>query len=167
MTTLTVAPAKHQLTDAEQNGYSHYETWASLYALDCWFDTVSTDQPDGGSKEDWTQESHDLYQEWQEYGDDDTDLREWIEDYIRDSVLSVECRTGWYQVGDNGDPEEFRLVFSTGGPHMEMRGKLDTDMEPCKCQVMVMSWGDPLHEIAQHIDSGILEFVASCFYFES
>ena len=167
MASALMAPEKRHLSDAEQNGYSHYETWLAHYTLWNWSDTVSDEFPEGGTKSDWTQETHDLYQEWQEYGDDNDSLQEWIADSIRDSALSVEVRTGWYQVGvDDGEPEEFRIVFSTGGPHMELRGKLAALGNFSYMQLLVMQWGEPLHEIAQGINVEVLEFVAGQFYFD-
>ena len=78
MASALMAPEKRHLSDAEQNGYSHYETWLAHYTLWNWSDTVSDEYPEGGTKSDWTQEAHDLYKEWQEYGDDNDSLQEWI-----------------------------------------------------------------------------------------
>ena len=160
-------PERPAFSDAERNGYAHYSTWEAYYLLDCWIDSTSADNPEG-DKSKWNQECHDLFKELHELEYNDEDSREWIQENICNSALSVEVRTGWYQVGeDDGGPDEFRIVFSTNGPHFEMRGKLDKYNEPCQVEVYVMQWGEPLHEIARGISSEVLNFVASLFHFES
>ena len=46
-------------------------------------------------------------------------------DAIYETPLSVEVRSGWHSVGeDAGEPEEFRIVLCTGGPHIELTGDI-------------------------------------------
>ena len=46
-------------------------------------------------------------------------------DAIYETPLSVEVRSGWHAVGeDAGEPEEFRVVLCTGGPHVELTGDI-------------------------------------------
>lgn len=55
-----------------------------------------------------------------EYADQDK-----ARDAIYETPLSVEVRSGWHSVGeDAGDPEEFRIVLCTGGPHVELTGDI-------------------------------------------
>lgn len=47
------------------------------------------------------------------------------QDAIYETPLSVEVRSGWRPVGeDAGEPEEFRIVLCTGGPHVELTGDI-------------------------------------------
>lgn len=50
-------------------------------------------------------------------------------DAIHSDTLSVEVRSGWGSA-DSWQAEEFRIVLSTGGPHIELRGELDNNSEP-------------------------------------
>ena len=55
-----------------------------------------------------------------EYADQDA-----ARDAIHETPLSVEVRSGWHSVGeDAGEPEEFRIVLCTGGPHVELTGDI-------------------------------------------
>ena len=46
-------------------------------------------------------------------------------DAIYEIPLSAEVRSGWHSVGeDAGEPEEFRIVLCTGGPHVELTGDI-------------------------------------------
>lgn len=49
---------------------------------------------------------------------------------INEDALSVEVRSGWGST-DSWQAEEFRIVLCTGGPHVELRGTLDNNGEPC------------------------------------
>ena len=59
-------------------------------------------------------------------------------DAIHATPLSVEVRSGWRSVGeDAGEPEEFRIVLCTGGPHVELVGVIgDT------ARVVFRDWGE-------------------------
>ena len=62
-------------------------------------------------------------------------------------------------------PKNFGSSFLPAA-HMEMRGKLVACDNFSYLQLMVMQWGEPLHEIAQGINVEVLEFVAGQFYFD-
>ena len=48
-----------------------------------------------------------------------------FESEIHETPLSIEVRSGWHSVGeDAGEPEEFRIVLCTGGPHVELTGDI-------------------------------------------
>ena len=59
-------------------------------------------------------------------------------DAIYETPLSVEVRSGWHAVGDDaGDPEEFRIVLCTGGPHVELTGDIGGTV-----RVVFKEWGE-------------------------
>lgn len=67
-----------------------------------------------------------------------------IEEAMRESVLSVEIRSGWQEPGDGAsvDPDEFRILLSTGGPALRIMGELDR-CEPSRCWLEIQDWGTP------------------------
>ena len=59
-------------------------------------------------------------------------------DAIHATPLSVEVRSGWRSVGeDAGEPEEFRIVLCTGGPHIELTGDIGGTV-----RVVFKDWGE-------------------------
>lgn len=60
---------------------------------------------------------------------------------ILDDALSVEVRSGWTSVGETLQPEEFRIVLCTGGPHVEILGELDDSNEPDRVRIIYKDWG--------------------------
>lgn len=68
-----------------------------------------------------------------EYADQDE-----ARDAIYETPLSVEVRSGWHAVGeDAGEPEEFRIVLCTGGPHVELTGDIGGTV-----RVVFKGWGE-------------------------
>ena len=68
-----------------------------------------------------------------EYADQDG-----ARDAIYETPLSVEVRSGWHSVGeDAGEPEEFRIVLCTGGPHVELTGDIGGSV-----RVVSKDWGE-------------------------
>ena len=64
------------------------------------------------------------------------------EDEARDAIygtpLSIEVRSGWHGVHeDAGEPEEFRIVLCTGGPHVELTGDIGGSV-----RVVFTGWGE-------------------------
>lgn len=60
---------------------------------------------------------------------------------ILKDALSVEVRTGWHTPGESGEPDEFRVVLCTGGPHVEFVGDLDRG-EPSRVRCLFRDWGE-------------------------
>ena len=59
-------------------------------------------------------------------------------DAIHATPLSVEVRSGWRSVGeDAGEPEEFRIILCTGGPHVELTGDIGGTV-----RVVLGDWGE-------------------------
>lgn len=66
------------------------------------------------------------------------DRLEELRDAIYETPLSVEVRSGWHAVyEDAGEPEEFRIVLSTGGPHVELTGDIGGTV-----RVVFTGWGE-------------------------
>lgn len=61
---------------------------------------------------------------------------------ILEDALSVEVRTGWHTPGESGEPDEFRIVLCTGGPHVEFVGDLNRYGEPDRVRCMFTDWGE-------------------------
>ena len=92
--------------------------------------------------------------------------REEVEERIRESALSVEVRTGWNAPGEEMTPEEFRIVLTTGGPGLQIRGELDMGSEPCRAWLEYQDWGPPWTEYhGEYADRDALLAFASTFYF--
>ena len=64
--------------------------------------------------------------------------RDGARDAICETPLCVEVRSGWHAVGDDaGEPEEFRIVLCTGGPHVELTGDIGGPT-----RVVFRDWGE-------------------------
>lgn len=83
---------------------------------------------------------------------------------IQESILSLELRSGWVSYGDTLAPEEFRIVLCTGGPHVEIRGELDQDMQPHRAWLQYQDWGTPMTQYMDISQSTLIEFCAQ-FHF--
>lgn len=59
---------------------------------------------------------------------------------IKEDPLSVEIRSGWANSRAEFEPEEFRIVLCTGGPHVEILGDLDRG-EPSRPRILYCDWG--------------------------
>jgi hypothetical protein len=95
------------------------------------------------------------------------------EDEAREAIeqdpLSVEVRSGWYTPGGDSDPEEFRILLTTGGPAVQIRGELDQYKQPTRaylqCQDWFTPWTDVFGEGERRVDSDVLLEYAQTFYF--
>lgn len=59
---------------------------------------------------------------------------------IQEDPLSIEVRSGWASSAADFEPEEFRVVLCTGGPHVELAGDLDHGA-PSRVRVLYRDWG--------------------------
>lgn len=84
---------------------------------------------------------------------------------ITEDALSVEVRSGWHTVGEAPEPEEFRIVLCTGGPHVEIRGRLNDHNEPERCELHYAGWGVRGEYRGDALDTDALETYARQFYF--
>lgn len=84
---------------------------------------------------------------------------------IQESVLSVQVRSGWRDVGDDhGDPEEFCILLTTGGPALRIMGELDEHNEPSRAWLEYQDWGTGWTQYFKVEQTTLLAF-CSCFYF--
>lgn len=91
--------------------------------------------------------------------------REAAETRIREDALCVDVRSGWGAPGSL-EPEEFRIVLCTGGPHVQMVGELDDHNEPSRAWLEYQDWGTSMTErVNQPGDQDALLAYARCFYF--
>lgn len=91
---------------------------------------------------------------------------------IHESILSVEVRSGWFNPampvdGDRGDrkPAEYRILLTTGGPALQLVGKLSEYGEPETAELQMQDWGAQWATYASDNDQGMLLTFARCFYF--
>jgi hypothetical protein len=95
-------------------------------------------------------------------------VAEWIEDEMRNAPLSVEIRSGWREPGDGDsvDPDEFRILLSTGGPALRVMGELE-HCEPSRCWLECQDWGTPWtrHFSRSAERATALRWFASLFYY--
>ena len=105
------------------------------------------------------------------------DVREEVEQEIHEMPLSVEVRSDWYTPGEclgQTSPVEFRILLSTGGPAIQLRGTLSEHGEPEKAWLEVQDWFTPWTEFwpvrpkdddHRSLTEDILLRFARCFYF--
>jgi len=95
----------------------------------------------------------------------DCENREDAEQRIHEDALSVEVRSDWRVVGGDSEPSEFRIVVCTGGPHVEIRGELESG-EPTRAWLQYNDWFQGMRERANDEgDSEVLLAYAGCFFF--
>jgi hypothetical protein len=101
------------------------------------------------------------------------------EQAIHADALSVEVRSGWYELGGvhlGGDnrPVEYRILLCTGGPAVQIRGTLSEHGEPETARLQVQDWFTPwtlffpIIKSAEHAHPDVEEILlayARCFYF--
>lgn len=76
--------------------------------------------------------------------------------------LSVEVRSGWSSSEDDFEPEEFRIVLCTGGPHIEIVGDLDRGT-PSRVRILYRDWGTS-GELFDFDHDAVIEYCQQ-FYF--
>ena len=81
---------------------------------------------------------------------------------IESDPLSVELRSGWASMKEDFEPEEFRIVLCTGGPHVEIVGDLDRGT-PSRVRVLYRDWGTS-GELFDFDRAAVLEYCRQ-FYF--
>lgn len=97
------------------------------------------------------------------------DLIEDAEQTIHESVLSVEVRSGWYVPGARDadtKPDEYRILLSTGGPALQLVGRVSEYGEPETARLEYQDWGTPWTRYpTSGEDEDIMLTFARCFYF--
>ena len=101
---------------------------------------------------------------------------EGIREKAQDEALSVEFRSGWSSNLENMEPEEFKILLSTGGPACQIIGKLDQYKQPTDIEIQYQDWGPPWEPLQLNCtyadrspnitsDYEALEWFCNCFYF--
>jgi hypothetical protein len=64
---------------------------------------------------------------------------------IEESPLSIEVRSDWHTLHEsfNGEPSEYRILLTTGGPACRIIGELDQYGEPETARLEYQDWGTP------------------------
>ncbi len=83
---------------------------------------------------------------------------------IEESALSCEVRSGWANVGDALNAEEFRICLTAGGPALQIRGELDEHGQPDRAWLEYQNWGTGWTQYFDIEQSTLLTF-AQVFYF--
>lgn len=82
---------------------------------------------------------------------------------IQEDPLSVEVRSGWGNVGDDLQAEEFCILLCTGGPAVRIRGELD-DGTPCRAWMEYQDWGTGWTRFCDAQQDTLLSYCSE-FYF--
>ena len=96
----------------------------------------------------WAAEEYDDYDV---YHDEDSALQA-----VYESPLSVEGRSGWQPLNDDGEAEfravEFAILLCAGGPAVRIRGELNSYGEPDLARLEYRDWGTPWTEYRDDLD---------------
>lgn len=82
---------------------------------------------------------------------------------IQEDPLSVEVRSGWGNVGDEMQAEEFCILLCTGGPAVRIRGELDNG-NPCRAWMEYQDWGTGWTQFYDASQDTLLAYCSE-FYF--
>jgi hypothetical protein len=114
-----------------------------LAALECDFDRLEElrDERDSLDEEEvrnWP-ESGELAELEEAAGDcqDQDEARQ----RIQEDPLSIQVRSGWNNVGEEFEAEEFEILLCTGGPTVRILGELDQNNEPSRAYMQYQDWG--------------------------
>jgi len=97
-------------------------------------------------------------------GTNKSEILEAIEEEARESILSLEVRSGWHSPGQCDGPEEFCLLLSTGGPALRLIGDLTQHGIPHRCRLEHQNWFTPWTEYHGGTSES-LEWFAGLFYY--
>lgn len=77
------------------------------------------------------------------------DWNEHIRDALMDEPLSIEVRSDWVNLCDYGagQPTEYRICLSTGGPATQIVGTLDEWMSPDSAEMQGQDWFTPWESV--------------------
>lgn len=99
---------------------------------------------------------------------DDVDKEEEARQTIQEDALSVEVRSDWDSPGaENGNkPTEFKILLCTGGPAVQIIGKLSQYQEPESARLQYQDWFKPWtdYTLTDEQEQAVLKY-CQCFYF--
>lgn len=99
-------------------------------------------------------------------GTDDTEAEDNALQRIQESPLSVEVRNGWRVPYSESEPEEYKILLTTGGPALRITGELGDSNEPITAALEYQDWGTPWTElVVEPADYETLMAFVRCFYF--
>ena len=81
---------------------------------------------------------------------------------IQEDALSVEIG-GWWMPGNDPEPDQYRVLLTTGGPAVRIIGELDRG-EPYSARLEVQDWSKPWTQYRE-ADEDVLLSYARCFYY--
>jgi hypothetical protein len=85
-------------------------------------------------------------------------------DWVQEDALCIEIASGWVAVGQQLQPEKFRIVLCTGAPHVEIRGDVDEHGSPANCSLWHNNWYTPMTYLpVSPEDKQLLQEYANCF----
>jgi hypothetical protein len=147
-----------ELTHAEGNAQGWSESIEAAHEAYCFC-------AEEGEGKDLSREAKAVLKEHGYDGTNHDVVAEWIEDAMREAPLSVEVRSGWREPGDGAsmEPDEFRILLSTGGPALRVMGEL-CNGEPDRCWLEHQDWGTPWTRWRE-VDRDALLWFAGLFYY--
>jgi len=66
-------------------------------------------------------------------------------DAIHEDPLEVSVRSGWHEPGSKEKPDEYHILLCTGGPAVQIAGKLDEHLRPDDANLQYQDWFTPWH----------------------
>jgi hypothetical protein len=134
-------------THAQENARGHLEQIGQLHRLAEWAQDESLPAselawPDRARLRDLTSKGDDLSPYASRAR---ADLLETIEQEAKEQPLSVEVRGAWHAPAEEAseEPEEWRILLSTGGPSLRLRGDFDRHNEPTDPVLEYQDWFTP------------------------
>lgn len=86
--------------------------------------------------------------------------------HIDEDPLEISVRSDWHAPGEEGEPDEFKILLTTGGPAVRIVGELDQYRQPCRAWLEYQDWFTPWTEYhGDNVDSDALLAYCQCFYF--
>ena len=62
---------------------------------------------------------------------------------IHEDPLEVSVRGSWHEPGGDTKPDEYRILLCTGGPAVQITGKLDEYTQPDDAKLQYQDWFTP------------------------
>jgi hypothetical protein len=74
--------------------------------------------------------------------------------------------SGWYRPGEKPEADTYRILLCTGGPAVQITGRLDDNNEPDSADLQWQDWGTPWsHYFGPEVDNEVLMRYVRYFYF--
>jgi hypothetical protein len=149
-----------ELSHAEQNASGHAET-IEAYAEAVAFCREHREAPEEARE--LSREARAAMHEHGWTGDNKEDTAEAIEGAARDQALSVEFRCdGWTNSPADMEPDQYRILLSTGGPALQIAGSFDPINGATSVRLEHQDWGTPWTEF-DGIDEDALAWFVDLF----